>query len=579
MSYTPPADAFTILHYDSLINSFTAKRGDNLLSNSKFEHAAFGAGWATTTNWSLVAVDTTTPSVLDGQGALAGSAANSGKTKSTLTSATIACSALTEHVARVYYGAPSPTIPLRLAVANMLKIKLQWYTAGMALLRTDNLFAEMVSGSDHLQMFDAKVTSPATAANVTFSVINIHQNSTLSGAVGGLVIDNLLLVAALTPALPPFIERIPYSRDSEFATYKNLKFSNHYQLGFKSAEFELYGAPEYLWNWAETALENHIKIVYQGSVFEGMVYRIDVVLNGVRYAVDLERLANNVKVEFGDKKHVRVINAESIEHWGRKDLHDSTQFKTRDAAESFARSLLRERKQLQPAVVEFVGASAGPDKAIVKVMGYINTLDWVLGQTYGAPAKQDIGAALATGQNSLLGVIRKHTHNDFISGNYANVQVIGKGVPPPKRQDMRGKSSLEMYMHLLEMGDSLNRVLCAGVWEDQQVRLAPRPTTARYKMRKSPKGTVEMVQDFSQPVDLASVRAGEFIKFPRPIPRMKRYVDLGDDPTALFIKEVEYSTEKGQLKFTTAGAEPLEYRIGKAIRGLAIHRSGGGWGA
>lgn len=559
-------DAFTITRHAGVLESQAPRIGENILTNGDFERGDF-TGYGTTTNWSVIAANSVTPNGADNFMAQAASAlANGTITRATLETNKFAVIGDTEYLVRVAYGAPLVGDTALNDSPNSLRVAVRWYDAGNNLLATKNLMNERVEGSQTMGTLYGRAFSPSAATQATLYLVNRHADLNNALQAGGTVLDELFVTANVAVTTPPLIETLQYNRVNTFG-YNGLKYSNHFQQGFKQCEFTLHGSPEYLWEWMTRAFQNHIEVHYDNvTVFEGMVYAMEGVIGGKKYQISMDALANYVVIAYKDNKHFSLSNRASMKRWGRKDYYETVKG-GRELARDRAEYLLAVMSNPRPRLVDTIGDTGRTDYVKVTVMGYYTTLTFIKNLRWHAARKVDAAVAIAKGTRSLLNNVRANTPNDWLSTDWSWVNNTGRNVNPPTRKDVEGKSVADLIQTYLQRGTSNVRTICAGVWENRRWRMEERPTAARYQLRQGKAGSMNLLQGGAR-IPLPLVRAGEYVRVPPPIPTWREsFSDIEDDYTsAFFLKEVEFDAEKNSLRMVSPNAEPLELKIGRAVR-------------
>ncbi len=561
-------DAFTITRHAGVLESQASRIGENVLANGGFERGDF-TGYATTTNWSVIAADSVVPNGANNYMAQAASALADGTiTRATLETNKFAVTGDTEYIIRLAYGAPMVGDTALNDSPNSLRVAVRWYDAGNNLLATNNLMNERIEGAQAMGALNGRLFSPSAATQATLYLVNRHADLNNALQAGGTVLDELFVTANVAVTTPPLIETLQYNRVSTFG-YNGLKYSNHFQQGFKQCEFTLHGSPEYLWEWMMRAFQNHIEVHYDNmTVFEGMVYAMEGVIGGKKYQISMDALANYVVIAYKDNKHFSLSNRASMKRWGRKDYYETVKG-GRELARDRAEYLLAVMSNPRPRLVDTIGDTGRADYVKVTVMGYYTTLTFIKNLRWHAARKVDAAVAIAKGTRSLLNNVRANTPNDWLSTDWSWVNNTGRNVNPPTRKDVEGKSVADLIQTYLQRGTSNVRTICAGVWENRRWRMEERPTAARYQLRQGKAGSMNLLQGGAR-IPLPLVRAGEYVRVPPPIPTWREsFSDIEDDYTsAFFLKEVEFDAEKNSLRMVSPNAEPLELKIGRAVHAL-----------
>ena len=563
------AEAFTVTRHAGVLESQAPRIGENILTNGDFERGNLGAGYGTTTNWSVIAANSVVPNGADNYMAQAASALADGTiTRATLETNKFAVTGDTEYFIRLAYGAPLVGDTALNDSPNSLRVAVRWYDVGNNLLSTNELMNERIEGSNQFGVLQGRLFSPSAATQLTLLIVNRHADLNNALQAGGALLDELFVTANVAVTTPSLIETLQYNRVNADG-YNGLRYSNHFQQGFKQCEFTLHGPAEYLWDWMTRGFQNHIEVHFENStVFEGMVYAMEGVIGGKKYELSMNALANRIVVAYGDNKHFSLTNRPSMRRWGRKDYYETVKG-GRDAARDRAEYLLALMSNPRPRLVDYVGNAERGDYVKVTVMGYYTTLTFIKNLRWNAARKVDMATAIAKGARSLLNNVRLKTPNDWLSTDYTAVNNTGRNVNPLTKKDVEGKSVADLIQNYLQRGTSSRRAICAGVWENRQWRMEERPTVARYQLRQRKDGKMNLLHG-GAPLVLPLVRAGEYVRVPPPIPTWREtYTDIEDDYTsAMFLKEVEIDVDKGTLRLVSPNAEPLELKIGRVMKHL-----------
>ena len=117
---------------------------------------------------------------------------------------------------------------------------------------------------------------------------------------------------------------------------------------------------------------------------------------------------------------------------------------------------------------------------------------------------------------------------------------------------------------MINLGDSNNRFLVSGVWENRQFVLQARPTTAGY-FTETVDGAIVYRAASGARVPNPLVRAGQYRKQVRPVPSQTSYADIDNDPAALFLWNVQYDTENDTVTVTPPDADTLAAGLARAV--------------
>ncbi len=553
-------DAFSIVHFESLLAQATQKAGVNLLPNRGFELGAF-TNW-TNTNWSIVGSESVTP---NGKGLYAAQAASASSGQiSTLTSNRVAVSGGQSYQCSIDFGSPASG-----KKKNNLRVRVLWYDApsGGNLLRADILIQTPVRPSDNLRQRIRTFTAPLAATHVAFEIKNTCAVK-VAGAGKGLIVDSPFVAGEVT-----VVDRTPLAT-WQYGQFLGLKYSKHWQQGYKRATFRLRGSGEYLYHFLTTALGQWVEIFYQGApLFEGKIWTLTGRVGKRDYDVSLDTLANFVRVPYGDDgEEVIETNPESIERYGRKDLRSDKSFKTRGSAEKHGKYLLQQFAD--PLLASAPNPQSGVDYIDVELMGLFATTGWVTGLPPVFKGEKDTAEIMATlpktnaGGKSVLDRLRQDTPNAFISGDYSLVENTGLVLEPLEGSET--SSAQETLIDLIERGSGNKRALVCGVTAGRKFFVRERPTTLGYVMRRS---QVDDEYDFfdagGAEIPRALVEPGQLATFDAPIPNFDPIpADFGKSRDARMLTEIEYDAETNVVTATMLGNRRFDISLAKNLRML-----------
>jgi len=530
----------------------------NLLTNGNFEDGTF-TGYATTTNWTVVDATTSTP---NGNGKYCAQAGTN--VTSTLETNKISVTSSGAYMVRFNFGADAS--PKKTLWPNNLVLYIRFFDAGNNFLSHIQINNNRIPGSDNLYDVTKRFTVPASATKLSLRFINKH------GGTGTLpdptVLDDIRVIAVSAAATPPFIETIPMLNDEGTYGFKELKYTHSYRSGYKESSFTLLGKSEYLWNILRTSLGQHIEIYYDTEcVFEGLLWEIEGSINGYAYSVSYDQLFNRIVVGYGDKGKKYVLqDIASIDRYGLKTLNDDKMEDNLYAAKARARSLLTLHSTPLPRI-DSANKGSEDNSLSITCMGYMATLDWtdVPPRYVGVHDVSEAVADLDTGSGlSVLNAVSFRTPNDFISNDYSLVESVGTTAPVPERT--AGKTSLDFINDLLDLGASGGKVIVSGLEKGRVFYTKSRPTTTDMYAVPSMDGQMDFRDNAGQEIPRPLVKSGIFVEYNAPVPDLRVYTDSILDPTAIFIKEIEYSAMDDTVRIITPNSDPLDVSLAKLFR-------------
>lgn len=553
-------DAFQILHCDTPLKVGTLQSGTNLLSNPGFETGDF-TGWATHTNWTVVATASLTPRTNGNYGLRAGSGASA--TTATLESNRVAVTANAYYYLQAYYGVGGTK------TANTLVVKVRWWTGavGGSPIREDTLRAAPVPPDvGHLRGSAGRFRAPGTANYASVQAVNTAQAGLT--ATGGTVLDDIFLGAEVTASEPPLVEApLPHRSLQRAQSFDQLVYSTNFRSGYKECHFTIYGDPAWLWSvWLLNALGQRIKIHFDHTrVFEGSVWTMEGLIDGVPRRVSMDSIVNYLRVYYRGGYFYTVQDTPSQKRYGRIDRTENQSEMWQNEARDRANYIMLQHAQPRPSP-DWARGFAGENNSLqVTVMGNWATLGLVhpAGGWRGS-VEMDVSEVicLSTSSTTILGYIRK-IGNLYISDDYSRVQLTGRTIRPRDPTDApKGADAISLLKTWLDAGDVNHLTLVSGVWENSQFVVRPRPTTYEYvALGEGQYGDAGGAR-LPKPV----LQAGRFLRASRPVPVGTSYsADVASDPSCNFLSEVTYSAETDELTFATPDTAALDTSLAGAM--------------
>lgn len=549
---------YRIDHYDSIAKNTYKLSGADLLTNGDIEAGSL-TGFATTTNWTATASASCDPEGIGGYAVVATANADS-----ILETNKITVTANASYVLSFWFGA-SGTPRVRLW-PNNLTVFIKFYTSGNVFVSQYQLSSNRIKGGDQLNERIKRFTVPASAAKVAIRFFNHHRGGA-PDTPGATVIDNIRLVAADQAVTLPLIESLHEGSTDGEQSFSNLKYKNSYRSGFNESTFVVKGSPEYLWAWMRNALGHHIEVYRDAEcVFEGLVWEMDGNIAGYNYSYSYDQLFNRITVKYGDKSNTyRIVDRTSIERHGSKQMISDQSEDNLSAAKAKAKSLLVLHSQPLPRID--TADSEEINQITVTCQGYMSTLAW----TYLAPrfvGKHDIAEIIADvdiayGASCLIRV-RDDSVNDFISTDYSLVE--NTGTTSGLLKDVKGKTTMDIINDLLDMGDDDGRVIVCGLTKGRIFYLKSRPNEITYNVVPTEDGNLQFTDLAGAIVPRGLVKSGVFVAFGEPIPSMQSFADVIQQPTAVFVKEVEYDADTDTVRIITPNSDPLDVALSRLFR-------------
>lgn len=490
---------------------------------------------------------------------------------------------------------------------HFLFARVRFWTAGVGgseVLPAVVLYDGRVPRTGLPNLVAREVKIPATATHATLDLVNtVSANS--NPRYLGLPIrstdvfefDNVFLQALVSSRWMPLIERIRWSpADKGGPGFSNLNYSHSDRGGFTAARFLLRGAPEYLNDWLERGLGQHISIVYgsYGQVWEGMIYGLSGTIGGVSYGNSLDSLINDVYLRYPtynayDSEFIGASRAEdavSILRYGRKQMTERfDSWMDSVDGDAVAMQLLKQARYPRPLSLEALG-SAEPDGLEVECTGYWSTLGWIKTNVgtriYGNESPTyDTSVLAATGDGvtdtdadgrpdapySALASVRKFYGNGFISENYRRVYASGVLVGEDSRDSQWRTATGSWQQFVIDMADrgdsSQKRVVC-GVEGKQQFVFHARPTEVAYHVVRDRQGALVLRDQGGAPCDPALLKAGNFVRFAQAHPTFVHATDPMDDPNVSYVAEYTFDAEQGTGTPVSIFGEPIDALILKS---------------
>lgn len=564
-------DAFSIGRFASPLASATRRAGSNRLTNPDFEDGAL-TGW-TNSNFTAVASSGTTP---EGNGNYCAQATASGTPHTAAVSTLTATPRLAVTVgAGIYvgvsFGSPEPTAGGANQTPNYLLVSVRFWNniTGGSMVREVIIFQSAISGNDdRLKSIYQRVTVPATASHAELYIEMRHYGGPAGTPTAGIV-DDAFLANEVTETTTQLIDLLKHRSEQKYQSFDGLKFSRAYQHGDKAATFNLYGPPEWLFEWINSALLNYITIVYDArpGIWNGFVWALDGYIDDVHYAVSVETLANVVNVPYGSPvRYVTERDTDSITKYGRVEKFFSETYDTRAEAVRRAKRLVNVYKTPDMEDDFAEPNPQGKNYLRVTVLGPLATLTFIHGIYLPGVSGIEISSAIATHKNSLLARVRA-TGNVFLTNSTAFVDTIGVNVGPTTRSAQKTVNALSLLQHYLEVGGSEGVTLLAGCFGTRDFVLKVRPTELGYIFENGEDG-LKVRDGGGAPVAKPLVTAGKLVRRARPVAfdLMSTYSDQGKNPAGRFLAETEYDTESDDLKPSPLRLNSLERKIVRRAR-------------
>ena len=558
-------DAFRINRHESVLTTGTLRAGTNLLTNPSFETGAFGAGWATTTDSAVVGaslVESADGNYVAQLGALGAPEAPR------LESARVAVTAGTKYMFAFRYG-------MNLAGGTTgdryLTAKIRWWTAssGGSELSNNVAYQQIVASAADIMRYaiiTIKAPASATYASVRFEV---NFDSTAGGPM--VCVDDVLFAAMVTVTRPNLIESLAHWQTRGPRGFSQLLYATNARTGFGEQTFRVHGDPAYLWDWLVNAPGQHIEPYFENvRVGEGFVHTVRGRINGVPWSTSYDTLYNDIVLDFFNNQRERTQNADSIRRYGRKQLLEQNEnILGREQARGRVRLLNKRYGTPKPISADDVSADGG-NYVDVTVSPYWDTLQYIETVTVWFAYGADTSVLIATGDvptdnRSVLETVRDLYGNLWISNDYGRVATTGNIVRfEGGGEQKRTGNAQDILLDLINLGDSNNRFLVSGVWENRQFVLQARPTTAGY-FTETVDGAIVYRAASGARVPNPLVRAGQYRKQVRPVPSQTAYADIDNDPAALFLWNVQYDTENDTVTVTPPDADTLAAGLARAV--------------
>lgn len=557
-------DQISIVRFEPLLETTTASAGANLGVNAGFEQNDF-SGWNAVTNFTIVDATVSDP---EGIGDYA-ARANSG-TKGVVSSIEtdrVAVSAGADYFFSLQYGAPTAA-----KKKNNIVVQARFWSAatGGSLIQTRTLKRSPVRPSRGLRYLQKTVVAPAGATHASLYVRNKYAGAGVAGR--GMILDSVKIAARVdTPVATPLEtwQHADTPRPGR-VTYRDLVFEKNWQQGFKLAKFKIFGSAEYLWHLLNSGLGNWIEVYGQTSpvaLFEGTLWTLKGRIGEVSYEASLDTLGNFVRVPYGDEAKPDTYTAqdtESILKFGRKDIVVSELALSEKDARDTASYLLAQFANPIPAAVP--AASGERDVLDIEVMGLFGTLQWITGLAPVYVGELDV----TTIAIALLNRLRFETPNAFLSGEYTDMDLTGRLLPPLEQRDKEDAQATMQY--LIGRGAATNRALVAGVGPERRFFLRERPRTLAYFAERGTDGELDFYDAGGAPLERALVEPGQFMILSAPAPQysVTRPADIAKDISAKLITNTAYDHEKNSMRIETLGHKRFDVGLARALgtRGL-----------
>lgn len=548
---------FRIDHFGSIAQNTYKAVKTNLLTNGGFEKGDF-TGYATTTNWSVVSAPSSDPPGLGKYAAKASEGANS-----TLETNKVSVTAGNSYMLSYLYGAPNtPKVTLQ---PNNLVVSIRFFDGSNNFISDYQIRTSRIPGTNKLTAVTKKFTVVAGASKCSIQFKNHHNGG--SGKPTATVIDRVRLIDNTDTSVLPFIETIEQKPAEGRQSFSDLRYTHSYRSGFKESTFTLYGSAQYLWNWMQTGLGNHIEIYYNADcVFEGLVWSIEGSINGFGYSLSYDQMFNHIIVKYGKKsKAYQISDPDSQARHGKKMLTDEQNQDSLSKARAKGQSLLLLHANPLPRIdIDKVDPE---NKLVITCMGYMATTQWLYlpPRFAGLRDTSDIIATLSPSLgDSVLNRIRDESPNDFISNNYDLVS--DSNVTTGPIVETEGKTAQDFINDLLDLGTNNGRIMVAGLTQGRKFYMRGRPTVIDYFATPTEDGNLEFRDRGLAIVPRPLVLAGKFVKFGLPIPSLDVPSDVITDAAAVFIKDIEYDAEDDTLRITTPNSDSLDVSLARLFR-------------
>ena len=551
---------FTINRYGSIMENTYRLSQTNLITNGNFESGSL-TGYATTTNWTLTSAPTSTPNGVGQYCVVATENATS-----TLETNKVTVTASGSYLLEFVYGADgTPVVSLW---PNNLTTYIRFFDSSNVFVSQIQINNNRIHGSNtNLHNVSKRFTVPFGATKLSVKFVNRHGGvGVLPGAT---VLDSIRVYQTSTTSQLPFLETHRPVGENVSGGFSDLRYTHSYRSGYKEAYFSIEGKSSYLWSLLRTALGQHIEVYYESQcVFEGIIWQMDGDIAGYGYNVSYDQLFNYIVVGYGDKgKKYTLRDTESISRYGMKTLMDDTVVDNLSAAKARAKSLMALHSSPLPRIDSSI-ESETQDKINITCMGYLATLDW----TYVPPrylgAERDIAEAVATLSPSeglsVINAVSYRTPNDFISNDYGLVESVGTYAPVPDRTAQ--KTSLNFMNDYMDLGDSDGKVIVSGVTKGRKLYMRSRPSDVGMYAIPSLDGKMDFFDSAGQEIPRPLVQSGIFVMYGMPIPTLKSYSDIILNPSAVFIKEIEYNVGENNVRITTPNSDPLDVSLARLFR-------------
>lgn len=553
-------DKISIVRFEPLLETTTAVSGANLCGGGNFEGGSL-VPWDVATNWSII--DATTSEPTAGGGYAAQAASGSTGVVSTLRSLRVVVVPHVDYFVSFLFGAPKAA-----SKKNNLKALVEFWvdnSVGSALVQARTIQQAPVRASAKMHYRQVTLTVPAGATRASIKFINTYGGAGAAGA--GVVIDNVKIAARIdTPVGTPLEtwQHGPLATGGDRPRFHDLVVEQNWHQGYKTAKFNLYGTPEYLWQLLQTGLGDWVEIYGTDArkpLFEGTLWAMRGRIRNADYEISLDTLGNFARVPYtvGTRtQYHSAQDADSILKYGRKDIVVSDTADSEQDARDTANYLIAQNAFPIPASVAGGGA-AGNNVLGIELVSLWGTLGWVSDL---APVWRGAVDTATLVQLQLDRIINE-TPNSFLSRDYTQISLTGRTLSPPSAADT-AVDALTTIQGLIERGDSSQRSLVAGVGPRRTFFMHRRATALAYFAQRGADGELDFFDAAGAPVDRQRIEPGNFVIFSAPVPQYStvRAGDIARDPSAKLITNVSYDHEKDAMHIEVLGH--LRFDVGLA---------------
>ena len=329
------------------------------------------------------------------------------------------------------------------------------------------------------------------------------------------------------------------------------------------------GSDATLERWLDQNLAGRVVENYGGlTAFEGLIWSITLVYNGLLIVKSLDTLFNKIAVYYspsqGEPNTLTAFSsdADSVAAWGTRELlYRTTRYMSTSSAEALRDKLLAENKTPRAITAELAAWEPGQRGTVgIEVMGYSRTLDWQhLNVPITTAVTDDASDEIA---DALSGA-------DFITAGAVSTNTI------QIREELDYRPAWQRIKEIAQAGDSSGDLWLAGCYQGRTLDyFEPTVTTPTYyvDVRKQDRGV--FYDAAGNEIPAALVLPGRVV-FARDIMGGLPLTDpLLDDPRSLFIESLRYTAADNQIRLR--GANQQQARLAglelAAVQALQKHK-------